>query len=232
MAISDLSTVQITVRGQSNGQSVVNVLHYIPSMLAPAFSSTPDQILNAFRSAWRAAVLPHISQHYAAVEYALVEIRGTEADPNNPNAFRLRLGEAGVIAGVAVSDQGVLTTDPLPTYCAATFQKRTLEAGRSKRGSLRLGGIVEAQTEATQPNTLTAAARNALANVSTFLTQVLSTGVAGDTLNPCVFSRELLLRGVNPKNDTLGARFAITKVILNAFVGSQVSRKQRATMGA
>jgi hypothetical protein len=233
MPISDLSVVQISVRGQSNGQAVVNVFHYIPGTINPVFGSSMTQVLSAFRSGWRAAALPRLIDDYQVTEYSGVEIMANEPDPNDPNKRRLKLGEEASLPGEGISDTGAIASDPLPTYVAATFRKKTNLAGRSRKGSARFGPLPESFTEPGNGNQLTAAAQTALLNVATFLKTSLSTTVPGDTLNPCVFSRTTMLPKVPvARNDTLAARTAIQDVTLNVFLGSQVSRKQRASAGA
>jgi hypothetical protein len=232
MSIPLGSILQVSVLGQSNGQAVINVFHYAPFTLNPTFESSLTDVINGFRSAWRASVLPGLVDDYKVGEYRCVEIRGTEAVPGNPNAFRLRLGEAATVVGAGAADQGGDAGDPLPDYVAITVRKLTGLAGRTTRGSARFGPVSKAFVTIPNANALTGAGTAAGVQFSAFVKGSIGTVVPGDRINPVVFSRTTLMRPVQPKVDTIGARTAIIDAAANPFVGSQVSRKQRATLGA
>lgn len=227
-----LDCVQISVRGQAQGQAIVNVLHYRPNTLNPNFGSTITQALTSFRSAWRAAVLPALVDDYQVSEYHGVLITGTEPDPLNPNKRRLRLADTATLVGAGAPDTGGSAADPLPTYTAFTVRKLTGKAGRSNHGSARIGPLPETFTLNTNGNQLTIAALTAAQACADMIKTVLGGMVAGDSLEPVVFSRTNMLRAPVALGDALAGMVTITDAAVNVFVGSQVSRKQRATIGA
>lgn len=232
MAIPLQSAVEIAVQGVAAGQAVVNVFHYIPSTLGIGFTATMAQCLTAFRTMWRASVLPALSDAYTVLNYKGRNIVGTRVDPNNPNKFIFNIGDVADLAGAGAADNGGDAGDPLPTYAAMTLRKVTGVGGKRKKGSVRLGPLTEASTEALDQNKLTAASI-ALGNAAcTGLKGTLGTAVAGDSLVPVVFSRTTEFAPPQPVIGVALAVTAISDMFVNLYVGSQVSRKQRANLGA
>jgi hypothetical protein len=227
-----LDVVQFSVYGQAAGQAVNNVLHFLPETVNANFTATAAQCLSALIATWRTQVIAKLNDSYTAAQYRLLVITGTVANPTPPPGFILKLGDEAVQAGGLAADTGGELSDPLPTYVAATIRKFSGLAGRTNKGSIRLGTLGEAMTEAANQNKLTAAAITSLETARVWLFTQQGTGVAGDSLTPVIFSKTTLLRLVQPRGDTIGARAVMTGAELNAFVGSQVSRKQRATLGA
>lgn len=222
---------RITVNATAFGQAVVNVLHYVPETLNPNWTATINQVLTAFRTMWRASVLPGLTGDYAVTTYRIVELIGSTQHPTDPNKIKLTLGSEDSVAGDPVADHGGSNPPTLPTFVAATIQKRTGFAGRDKRATMRLATLPEAATDNAQGNRLTAAALTQLNIAATGLKGLINTGVAGDRVFPVILNLTAMRKLPQPQLDMIGGYTVITDMFGNVLVGSQRSRKERPSVG-
>lgn len=232
MALPASSIIQITVLGVAAGQAVNNVLHYAFASANPGgFVSSLGQCLTAFRTAWRAGVLPGITSEYHVLAYRGVSIVKTKPDPNDPNKKVWDIGDVADILGDAILDAGGDARAAAPTFVAYSIRKMTGVGGKDKRGSARIGPIAEETTDVDLPNQLTPGGLTLAQNAAATIKAVLNAGVPGDTITPGIYSRTSHFRA------PVGAfpEVFFTPLIdaqANTLVGSQVSRKQRASLGA
>ena len=231
MAIRLGDLVQITVNGVQSGQRVTNVLHYTPDGPADPQVTSAEIYLQTFRTNWRSEVLPVLVSGYTVLSYEAIVIAGTKAGPPDGPAKVLDLTDTAVLVGVPANDTGSGEGAPLPTYTTATFRKVTGLAGKRRRGSMRLRGIIQDLTETSDGNRLTAAGVTALQPVAEFLNSALA-GLGTESLLPVVFSRKTLFEKDGAVNNVLDTFTIITGFLLNQIVGSQLSRKQVRSLGA
>ncbi len=232
MAVTVDQIVEISVNGVASGQAINNVFHYKPVTLNPNFVTTLQQCLEAFRTMWRNTVLGGLSTSYAVLRYKGRALIGTRVDPANPNNIILNIGDVGDLTGDPITDLGGTAGAALPTYTAMTLRKLSGVGGKRKKGSCRLGPIPESYTEAADQNKLTAAATAVGLVAAGGLKGTLGPVVVGDTLVPVIMSRASLFPtppAVQP--NMTGKWIGISDILLNPYVGSQVSRKQRSTFG-
>lgn len=231
MSIRLNDVVQISVNAIQNGQRITNVLHYIPVGTVDPMITTLGGFLTAFRTGWRANILPIQTTTLFVQEYNGVVIRGTKPGPGDDPPKVLDLGDEVTIVGDVVDDAGTAIGDTLPTTTTATFRKSSGLAGRSNRGAVRLGGLLEFYTSPGEANTLTNAAITVLETPRLFFESNL-TGVGGEFLTPVIFSRTKLFRKAGATNNTTDTWVDLEQVLLNQLVGLQKSRKQVRRLGA
>jgi hypothetical protein len=231
MSIRLNDVVQITVNAVQAGQRITNVLHYVPIGTVDPMLTSLGAFLTAFRTLWRDSMLPVQTTTLFVQEYVGVVIRGTVAAPGGDGGKVLDLGDIVTLVGDVVDDSGTAIGDTLPTNIAISYRKSTGQAGRTKRGGFRLGGALEAYTQAGSPNELTNAAITVLETPRLALEANLA-GVGGEFLTPVVFSRTTLFSKPGPENNTTGTWTLIEQILLNGLVGTQQSRKQVRRLGA
>lgn len=224
-----LDCLEVRVKGHALGQAVINVLHYTPWSTDANIVSGLSNLLVAFQTMWKAMVLPALSDAYSVSEYEAVQILGTEVDPTDPSKFRLKLGDRAVRVPTPGDDVGTQLGAMLPTYAAATIRKLSGKAGRTKRGSCRIGPLIEQDTEATDGNRLTAAGQLRIDTAAQGLKNTLVSSVPADTFIPQIFSKTTMLRAGFVLNDCTTGMEGWIDYATNPYLGSQVSRKAKST---
>lgn len=235
MSIRGIDTVQLVVHGQAAGQAIKNVFHYVSEEITPdPLDVTIEELVSTFRTAWRAAVLPLLCNNYFASAYSGVVIEGTVVleHPDETEYTALKLGDVSTLDGEVGEDEGGSADASLPTEVALTIQKKTGKAGRENHGSTRFAPIGATSLSTVNRNQWSAGTLAAFSAAQAFIQGNLTPpGFAGDFV-PVVFHRTRLLNAAPPIDGTVNYRTRITGTIVNLWVGSQVSRKQRATLGA
>lgn len=243
MAVNAGNHVEITVLASASGQSIINVLNYRAG-LTNAAPHTLEDFLTEFRDEWRTGILPLLHESYVIQAYVGRVISSMvflpPIPPQGPNARpAIRYSEQFILQGAGASDTGDKITDAHPTFTAISAQKVcgpvtdpagvVLPAEKIIRGGIRLGPIVEADTEALEGNALTAAAA-AAALAGLIVIQVVALG--GDTMNMEVLSfyKDLNHRVIGPLPTFATA--TVSSFLVNPFISTQVTRKQRARGGA
>lgn len=224
--ITTSHVIRFIVRAVQDEQAVYNILDYKPESTNPQFGSSIQQCVAAFSSFWLSNALAIQSDSLGVAEIQGIAIEGTRTNPNDPNTRLLKFGDYhSQVPGSG--NFGAIVGPALPTYVAATFRKKTAKAGRSKRGSMRFGGLVEADTGTSTPNVLTTPAKTALEVFGANLLIPLAAGVAGDTLKLGVLAQTDMLRDTVPVTVASNWIEVCTAISVNSYVGSQVSRKRR-----
>lgn len=220
---------EITVQGRASGQAINNVFHYdvLSDSGVPPNSVSMQLVAQTFRGIWVANILSRLHTSYEAVQYTCRELTGQVADPFPPPNFKITLLQVGVYTPVS-PDAGLRVGDPLPTYCAVTVRKETGLGGRGFRGSTRYAPIIEADTTGNSVNPgIVAAFAAAVPSLQTW-----NIPMGGQNI----------LMGLGVFNATRVRNALITQPIsvyntqvlsfsVNTFMGSQISRKQRAGIG-
>jgi len=231
--VKALSVLEVAIKGLSQGQQIVNVLHYRSTQLVDGdvhSSATPAGILAAIRTHWQTSVLPLLSDSYYVQEYSLKEMEGRDGPlpgPALPDTYTPIYTQTASIVGNTVDDVGT-QADPMErTFVACTARKKTGFVGRRNKGSIHFGPLTEAQVAgnevllATRASFLTAC--NNLRVIETTLLEPTS------YVEMIVFSKKFYLgpgatagAGTAPGLDAS----AVTSFIINEYAGSQSSRKQ------
>lgn len=225
MSIAVDQLLQITVLGKASNQAVLNVFHYRPREL---LSWVPQEILSftaLWFSFWRNNILPRLSNTYAVQAYDFRVIGTSIANPTPPPPAKINYVDALVIAGGAM-DVGIKIGDPLPTLNAVSWRLVSTLPTRHGRGGKRFGPIIEDDTIG---NSLTGAAFTPWQTAAGPYLLGLGPNEFLFNLDPVVFARTTYVAAVG--NLPRAHSAVVTSVITNSFVSSQVSRKERATIG-
>lgn len=226
MSYDTVYEVSVKGRGKDLGR-IDNVQHlrFVDTIVANL--GDLHECLNNWALFWQAFILPNCSVHYEVLQYTIKEINGWSfIGPNKA----IHYGMTAVLAGNGGTDVGGIITDGLPNYVAFTVQKKTSTAGRRYRGSMRVGGVVEADTD---ENTLQPAAITWMtAAADELINNHISVNVADtEFIDWCVFSKTNLFADATLEFPAVGlvrsASKVVTGKIVNLNVGSQTSRKVR-----
>lgn len=238
--------IEYTVNGVQVGQDIKNVLHYRFESLV-AGDITLENTLDSFQDWWQSQVLALISDSLEVTSYVAKRIGSLIGPQSQP---RQRYNAYAEVAGALPADAGQVAGAFLPTYVAVSGKKKTdgpgetfypagnptalvMNAEKFFRGGIRIGGIVELDTEAAQGNDLTVAAATAWQQNLTDLISFAVVGGGGGigAMKMCVVSAAAdgLARQIaaGPANTFTPAYQMVDSIPLNPFVGSQLSRKQR-----
>lgn len=226
MAVLDPNAVyEVTVRGSANNQAILNVFHYqVEEPLSdPGANGTEENFLAEVKEAWDATVLPKLWVGYGVESYNLKRITGTEPVPPPGTGNRLIVPFQFAIPGT-IDELGTRTGEPLPTYSAVGYRKRTPNPSRNGRGAFRLGPVMEEDT--TGGNALNAGAVALFSPASLEpLRRVLITIAASFPMEMVVFSETLAL--LTPNTTPRLFAFEVQTIQLNPFITTQNTRKQR-----
>lgn len=217
--------LEVIVSGEMENQAHINILHFAAeNIVPPGVNLGLEEALEGIAGWYRSNLLPELL-NINIVEYVGRVITGTETVQG---VKRLTFGDQAIIAGGTPADSAP-AGDSLPSFNAYGIRKFARNAGRDFRGNMRLGGVAEADTF-----------NNEIAFVKRGKVQLaldaILTGVntPGDDNQQykvllAVFAETSYLR-VNVTEDNTPIVFTsrVEKLILNKFVTSQVSRKQRA----
>lgn len=229
MPFSETSVIEITVFGRSDsGQQVLNVFHYRQQSTVPqAYTLTHlEEAVGDFAAIWRSNILPVVSAHYKVEKWRGRALTGTIANPTPPPPNQLVVGEQFELNGVG-TDVGGRGGVELVTFDALGMQKLSSRAGRNFRGSARFGTLADADVTA---NGYEAAYFTiADANLALFVAATLSLVFDAIIWELAIFSRTLALAAPPPFTDLRSLTSIVVGRVTNAFVTSQVSRKQSLT---
>jgi len=238
---------QLTTRALLVGQTCMNVVDY--RMGVPAQGGTLEQMIQGWRTLWRDHILPLLTTSFVVEEYVAKRWSKVVGPYNQP---RPRFDGIAVLAGDPDDDNGEVAGAFLPSYVAVSGKKvsdgpqstqykfgtpiaNIVGAEKVFKGGIRLAGIVEADTEAAQGNDLTVTAENAfedaLDEMLSFIWQgnSASVGVANMVISSLYWEGNARNTNIVVAPPWVLALQDVTDLICSPLVGSQVSRKQRAT---
>lgn len=223
---------EVAVRQTYLGQQVVNILHFEPTQAggnwpdAPAVPTSQDLLAYVATNLWSPIVARQVDG-LEVVKFEVKEIDGYNGSAVNPSPHYSATDEFVP----AVPTFGSIAGAGLPSYAAVTVRKLTALPGRRWRGSCRIAGIPEADSNAADGNRLTAAAHAAWINaVSTWHSDFRPVlAQANNFMAMAVLSLKQMSNDVPiaPFFPLLTRVWAenITGTPVNVYLGSQVSRK-------
>lgn len=241
-AIDEGEVLELEVKGIADNQEILNVMHYIVRSIAG--SPTLEDVVQGMVNLWT-TIVAELSDSYDFTQ--VLGRRVTGIDPstvNHPFTY-----DAQALSVLPSPVAGGVSGAALPTYVGASVRKVTsgvvnveyISPGTPAdpytgekvfRGSMRLGPIPETYTEAADQNRLTAAASAAMLAVVEDLEGLASSSGGGTNTSVSemvVASRFLNQLGradVALVRNVVGIQ-PVENLIINPFVGSQVSRKRR-----
>lgn len=199
---------QVTVRGKLEGQDCQNVMAF---KCVNASSNVETDLLAALITCFVLHLIPVLSG-----SYRLESARGKQVSPI--------LGpEIEVVPGVGEEQEGQGTGDGLPSFVSNCISVHTTRGGKSGRGRIYIGGIVEGDTTQSSINTESATWTAIAAFIACVAGKFL-----GDGFNPSqkfsfgVISRKLG-GPVPPYNSEAFARY--TNMVPHPALGTTRSRK-------
>lgn len=224
---------EIRVIGTQQGQAAINIFHFKEGEFNdPSEADTIQAGLTAFRAKWRLNILPKVSDSYAVFQYEIQSIldnRTPRAVPGpNDELYNIVYGSQFILGGEA-ADVGEIATAALPTCVAAGIRKVAATTERWGRGSWRLCGLVEADTEAVTCDQLTALRKASILANATAMLQV-TVGETPMSLDMVVFGKTTWLKQANPSTPRDNYVSVVDSVVVNPFVTTQVSRKRRISL--
>lgn len=225
MGMTGSQILEIVVQGVESNQAINNVFHFKqdPSN-APGTLLDLTQALTAFQNRWQAKIIPNATQQYSVYLYQASVITGRQLSPTRPGVNILTYGEQAIVMGGA-GDVGALLTDPGPSFEAAGVRWVAQNRGRAFRGGSRLRIGVENQASENKWLALALASLQLAAN-GLLTPYVAAIGPPAVGFDIGTFGRQSFLKA--PGNPVLLDYFsAWTSAIVNPYVTSQVSRKQR-----
>jgi hypothetical protein len=214
-----------------NGQLIQNIFHGVLkdaqlNDFTGAIAS--DDFAQAIADFWKAYVTVFQSTTMEAAEIEVLQV--VRVDPGDDAG-----GEAKP-PKVVYSFRDILELSPqyngenpgeaMPSYVAATIQKRATQDQAAHFGSMRLGGLMEAHTTLPDMNELEA---NIKLSIGLFALELTKPLVVGQISSEdvvwlwSVFSRTEAVGKADPYPHC----YRITDVRVNDVLGSQVSRKKR-----
>jgi hypothetical protein len=223
--LSNEFVYEVIARGTANSQAILNVFHYVTEDDLPVVEpgATEENFLQQFATNWIASVYPKLWDGYSQDQWTLRRLNSIAANPTPPPPGMVTSDFQFAVAA-SVLDGGDRAGEPLPTYAAVGYRKRTNNPSRNGRGAFRLGPVMEEDT--TGGNALNLGAV-ALFNPTTLenLRRVLITGAGNFPMAMAVFSETLAVQnvGVRPRNFA----FQVQTIQLNPFITTQNTRKQR-----
>lgn len=226
--------VEIAVKGQAENQAVVNVFRWV-TQLAPAAPNTGDLALslNNFRTLWRTNYLPLVSNNYSVSTYSAQVIIGRSTNPRpQPSPIRgwtpfiLSYGRQEVLAGGS-SDVGTRgAASVLATFNAAGCRWVPAVRQRWARSGSRFYAGLESDTTNNVWN-ISAGFPGDAAAFFTTLVGGFTCNAGGDKLKLVAFGKTTYLKRPAGALSPWTYTAYISQGILNPYVTSQVSRKQR-----
>jgi len=217
--------LEVTVKGTCLGQAVLNVFHYRPREAVTWTPQAITQFTPAWFTFWRGSILPLLVNTYTVVTYDFRVITDSIANPTPPPPGMVAFADALAVGGGA-SDVGGLAGPALPTLAALAWRLVSTNPTRHGRGGKRFSPLLEANSDDNEwvPTTITAWQGAIVAYIPG-----LADPFDSLHLDPVVFARSTYLAAVG---NTFRAHSAVvTSAVLNGFVSSQVSRKQRVGAG-
>lgn len=214
-----------------NGQLIQNIFHgYLKDAQLNDFTGAiaSDDFCTAIADFWKAfvAVFQSTTMEAAEVEVLQVvrvdpgeEINGRQRPPKMVYSFR-------DILELTPQYNGENVGEAMPSYVAATIQKRATQDQKAMFGSLRVGGLMEAHTTAPDMNELEPNIKLSIGLFAKELEVPLKVGaIAGEDVVWLwsVFSRT----EAAGQGDPYPHCYRITDTRVNDVLGSQVSRKRR-----
>lgn len=230
------SVLEFIVRATIDGQATQNVLHFVPSLAAPAPETafTLQDGVEAVREFWRTNILPLVNQAYKVEDYIGRELSGTgpnpASDPKTPNVVTVRQFWQTIGGDMDVGGVG----EPIiPTFDAIGVKRSTNMNGRNSTSVLRFGGLSVPDILVADGNKLSAAAVVAWTGIKDLLSTVnVDPGIGGDTMAWCLFLRTAALAAPGPLASLTAYAELFNSATVSPFITSQVSRKQRISRGA
>lgn len=225
------SVIAVTVKGYAEGQQIYNVLNYVytgPDLVPPPLADL-DAFLDLFRTAWRTAVLPNLSQAYYVSEYTAQEIVDKVPSllslPAYP--YKPQYGSFSFLEGNVGADVGLLAEVPETTFTCCTVRHRTGVSNRRYRGSMHFGPLCGTQVDGRLISLFAQGAFQASSQaLSLFL---VPAGVVPYTLEMVCFSRRDFFGPgtAAPPQPPRGSTRVVTQHTTNVLAGSVLHRKPR-----
>lgn len=223
---------EVSFHAKYDGQDIVNVCHFGPPAAGgwpdPANPPTSLQLLNALIVRWTNTweALQSSLMAYGRVECR--QVNGWFSPFGLPDTGHPMYNAVDVAVWPGFGD---IVADSLPSFAAVTMRKNTNRPGRSFRGSMRIGGVPEVDTLATNGSFL-APAPLGLWQVAADAFRALITLTVGPPDNVVILNvfgfRAMVVatptfsgtpQVTNPWADP------VTSSLVNPYLGSQVSRK-------
>jgi hypothetical protein len=244
---TEFQHVEVTVLGAASGQQVMNVMHY--RAVDGSLPTTIQGFVNQFRTEWRDNFIPLLHDSYVAQAYLARVISGMiwlGASDVPPTLTRpaVRYSEQAIAQGGTALDTGDLVGAAHPTFTAVSAEKVcgqvfdasippvALTQEKLIRGGMRIGPIVEVDTEVAEGNALTAAKTAAVAAALGTIRHIAVPGEGEVDMEVLSFEKNRLPRTLPISGLPTFAHALVTSFIVNPFASTQVSRKQRARGGA
>jgi len=231
MSFQTLSSViaEVRVIGIAQQQAIVSRFDF--AFLGTFVDETSEDLLQEFRTRFRAQFLPLFHAGYLALKYEARSISGStrKVTPKGTHYSRSYYAAWSFLTSGVAADQGQLGGAPLPTWVAVTIQKRTGLLGKKFRGSLRASPIVETDTDPSG-NNLTITAHDAWVNAMVNFGgrfKVKPGGAGTIDAVPAVFSAKGYFLDTSPAKTVVDWTREVVAFQPNVRVGSQGSRRAR-----
>jgi hypothetical protein len=223
MAIGQSNVLEFSVHGRADGQEIVNIMHWHPKNPPPAIWTDPAiaDYSGTLIGRWRANVCPGLASNYAVEVYKFKVWGDSVINPAPPPPAQLAAVDGFELASDPLLDVGSQPGLPDHTFAAVAARKFTGVSGRNWRGGIRFGPVAEAISDV---NALTPAQ---LANYQAVVLAMFADmvdGIGGNPMTHCVFSKTLNTSAAGRAARTDSR--AVTSMIVNPFISSQISRKR------
>lgn len=230
--LSANSIYEIVVQGICFGQAILNVLHCTVTATGTLDPDVDNEegLLNSFRDLWR-ALMPDISEEYTVQQYRIRGFSSTIANPAHPGAppYLLSYLTETIVAGEPDRDTGESAGDCSPTFDSVGVIKRTNRPGREFRGAMRLPPVPDTGFTG---NLVTPALRDDIqAIVNGWLGPTNPGAGTHYTYSLGVFRRTAAVAAIQVLAPATFCR-TVTAFQVRSLASSQVSRKQKKTLGA
>jgi hypothetical protein len=211
----------LTNQGVAGDQAILNIwgllfLDHPDDVAYPTDGSVVNAIVSIFRAAWRAAICPELSAEYVCQRYRVFTLQEPPLAPVvgwQPKAVAL-------LGGGTPADTGGNAAEADDTFSCVSVQFGTPTPGRRGRGGKRFSPIPQSHTVFNTLDPIIKA--NWEAALLNFITVQMELALVGAGIN-AVMS---VLSPTDYINAPAGPYSSdITSIIVNDYVGSQVSRK-------
>lgn len=240
MPIDVTGHYEVGIQAKCLGEDCFNTLHYT----CGAGTGTLGGFLSAFRTLWRAQIIPlvteqYVVQNYVVRQFGAVVWKSAVIPPVIPPAWPnvtplIRYSDNAVLAGDPVLDAGDVTTTEMASLMAVGCYKAchastevdftVLPYGKLLKGFIRFGGIPEASSDDGDGNSLNAGAEAAW--------QSAANALRAPVLDSNNFSMEVwsLFEDRVPRVAAglpMMARATVSSLAIASVLTSQVTRKPR-----
>lgn len=235
MPVTKKTPIQIVIRAESQGQAILNVLHYkVDDIEQDTDAVSVKDAVDEFAVRHKAWMIQLVPNTYNVLEYFGVIITGREGNPNwlppgrpGQYPFRLTYGEQYLNNTAGWTGERVGT--PLPTFNAMAVRHIAEERRPWTRGGARWFIGCEADTNSNRwEDAFLVEAQTTRDYIGQLRTFDAPPGGDVTQLTMCTFGKTTYLKQpANPVPLLENFMSELGSVAFNKFVSSQVSRKQR-----